>query len=495
MSRFRSVAGVLGLALLVGWMAGAGAADQPPRPGVGGFGPIPPGALEKLNLTSEQKDKVKELMQEFRENHQEEFAQLMKEGQEVRAAMAEAQRNQDGEAMDQARQKAQQLGQRMGKMGREFETKFLTVLTDEQKKQYQELKRQRPGAVMGGIASGQNLPFIALLGRLNLTDEQKEKITQLHREFEARVMDVLTEEQKKQLEELKQRGPQPGAPAAKDQRGEKSEVHLPPGVKMLRDLAYVPDGHERHLLDLYLPEKADGPLPLIVWIHGGGWQAGNKDHPPGLPLVSKGYALASINYRLSQHAKFPAQIEDCKAAIRWLRANASKYHLDPKRIGVWGASAGGHLVALLGTTGGVKALEGDEGNLKESSRVQAVVDWFGPTDFMHLKTQGAQSPVTALLGGSPEVDPEKAREASPITYVGKDDPPFLIMHGDKDPLVPLKQSQELYQALKKAGVDATLEVIPGAGHGFGGPDINRKVEEFFDKHLKEASTSKSEERD
>ena len=136
---------------------------------------------------------------------------------------------------------------------------------------------------------------------------------------------------------------------------------LPPGVQVHRDLEYIPGGHARNKLDLYLPAKADHALPVIVWIHGGGWPGGSKEGCPAVPFVAKGYAVASINYRLSQHAVFPAQIEDCKAAIRWLRANAEKYDLDPKRIGVWGASAGGHLVALLGTSGGERELEGKAG--------------------------------------------------------------------------------------------------------------------------------------
>src|SRR5208282_1821342 len=213
--------------------------------------------------------------------------------------------------------------------------------------------------------------------------------------------------------------------------------NVPEGTKVLRDLDYVKDGHERHKLDLYLPEKAEGALPVVVWIHGGGWSAGSKAGCPAVPMVAQGSAVSSINYRLSQHATLPAQIEDCKAAIRWLRANAKTYHLDPDRIGVWGASAGGHLVALLGTTGGVKELEGNDGNLDQSSRVQAVVDWFGPTDFRNIGKQleSPNSPVSKLLGGPVSENKEKAEKASPVTYVGKDDPPFLIMHGDKDPLV------------------------------------------------------------
>ena len=168
--------------------------------------------------------------------------------------------------------------------------------------------------------------------------------------------------------------------------------------------------------------------------------------------------MASINYRLSQHAIFPAQIEDCKAAIRWLRANAAKYHLDADRIGVWGASAGGHLVAMLGTTGSVKELEGKGGNLDQSSRVQCVVDWFGPSD---LPTMGGShddpgSPESRLIGGPVQENKEKARKASPLTYVSKDSAPFLIMHGDQDNVVPPGQSELLAEALKKAGVEVTL---------------------------------------
>ena len=161
----------------------------------------------------------------------------------------------------------------------------------------------------------------------------------------------------------------------------------PPGVTVLRDLQYIQGGHGRNRLDLYLPDKADGRLPLVVWIHGGAWWAGSKEGCPAVPLVGKGYAVASINYRLSQHAVFPAQIEDCKAAIRWLRANAVKYHLDPDHVGVWGESAGGHLVAMLGTTGNAKELEGTGGNLDQSSHVQCVIDWFGPSDLVTVGTQ------------------------------------------------------------------------------------------------------------
>ena len=264
---------------------------------------------------------------------------------------------------------------------------------------------------------------------------------------------------------------------------------LPEGVKALRDIPYVEGGHERNRLDLYLPQKAEGRLPLIVWIHGGAWLGGGKDGCPAVPLVPKGYAVASINYRLSQHAVFPAQIEDCKAAIRWLRANAAKYHIDAGHVGVWGASAGGHLVAMLGTAGNVKELEGEGGNLDQPSRVQCVVDWFGPSDLLTMagSHNNPGSPESRLIGGAVQENKEKARKASPLTYVNKDSAPFLIMHGDQDNLVPLGQSQLLADALKKAGVEVNLVVVKGNGHGgpgFGSPENRKLIEDFFAKHLR-----------
>lgn len=271
------------------------------------------------------------------------------------------------------------------------------------------------------------------------------------------------------------------------------------GVKAMRDLEYAKPGGKPQLLDLFVPEKADGPLPLIVWIHGGAWLGGSKNGTPAMGQLRRGYAVASINYRLSQEAIFPAQIHDCKAAIRWLRAHAKEYNLDPKRIGVWGSSAGGHLVALVGTSGDVKELEGDEGNLDQSSRAQAVCDWFGPTDFCQMAAHAlpdskldhdaAGSPESKLIGGPIQENKDKVAKANPITYVSKDDPPFLIMHGDKDPLVPHHQSELLNDALKKAGVAVTFKTVEGAGHGFGGPDVMKTVEEFFDKHLKAPAKS------
>ena len=273
------------------------------------------------------------------------------------------------------------------------------------------------------------------------------------------------------------------------------------GVKVVRDLDYGGKSNPRQLLDLYLPEQmADKPLPVIVWIHGGAWLGGSKAGNPAARFARQGYASASINYRLSQEAKFPAQIHDCKAAIRYLRANAKQHNLDPARIAVWGSSAGGHLVALLGTSGNVKELEGDVGgNLDQSSAVQAVVDWFGPTDLTMMGKQATadstmdhdspKSPESLLIGGAVQENKEKAARANPITYVvdGRAYPPFLIMHGDKDNLVPHGQSELLHAALKRVGAEVTFRTVEGAGHGgpgFNSPENRKLVDEFIEKHMK-----------
>ena len=270
-------------------------------------------------------------------------------------------------------------------------------------------------------------------------------------------------------------------------------VPVPEGTKVMRDVAYVPNGHQRQRLDLFIPSGAPNPLPLIIWIHGGAWLGGSKEQNPALAYLQKGYAVASINYRLSQHAIFPAQIEDCKAAVRWLRVHAKENNLDANRFAAWGASAGGHLVALLGTAGDVKKFDVGA-NLEASSRVQAVVDFFGPTDLTAMAKDSLpdskidhnapDAPEAKLIGGPVQDNKDKAAAANPITYVTKGAPPFLIMHGNKDNLVPYQQSELLRDALQKAGVPVTFKIIEGAGHGFGGPDIDRQVAAFFDQQLK-----------
>jgi acetyl esterase/lipase len=254
---------------------------------------------------------------------------------------------------------------------------------------------------------------------------------------------------------------------------------LPTGTTVQRDVEYVEGGGKSRCLDLYAPDRSDGALPVVVWIHGGGWKTGGKEMGPAPMLVPHGYAVASINYRLSGEAPWPAQLDDCRAAIRWLRANAAKYNLDPNRIGVWGQSSGGHLAAMLGVTG------------DKDGRVQAVCDWSGPQDLVEMfdlkmrNPDGAMDqPVIELLGGPGVATKQKAAEASPITHVTKEAPPFLIMHGDNDRLVPLKQSELLDAALRKAGVECKFVVVPGAGHVFGGPDIFKQVAGFFDQRLR-----------
>lgn len=274
--------------------------------------------------------------------------------------------------------------------------------------------------------------------------------------------------------------------------------NLPAGATMELDLHYGDAPGRGQLLDLYLPEKITAPLPLLIWIHGGGWSGGDKAGCPALAMIPRGYAVASLNYRLSQEARFPAQIQDCKGAIRWLRAHAQQYHLDPQHIGVWGASAGGHLVALLGTSGGEKEIEGNVGgNLDQSSAVQCVIDWFGPSDMSVFFDQAAtapnifkadpdRSPIATLFGGPVRDHLDLVRLANPITFVKKGNPPFLIVHGDKDTLVPVAQSEMLADALKKAGDEVSLEVLEGAGHGngFDKPALRDLMADFVDKHLK-----------
>ena len=253
-----------------------------------------------------------------------------------------------------------------------------------------------------------------------------------------------------------------------------------------RDLVYKRVNGTVLTLNLYRPEEVSGPLPVIVWIHGGGWRRGRKEQCPAVALVQDGFAVASIDYRLTSTAPFPAQIEDCKAAVRWLRANASTYHLDPDQIGAWGMSAGGHLAALLGTSGGVPELEGGGDNMQYSSRVQAVCDVAGPADLPAMPNLGAKriAAIEGLLGGPLEKDKVKAIAASPIHYVSKDDPPFLIVHGEGDRVVPVEQSQRFYEALQKAGVNATLKILPEVGHQGVLMDAVKDAEIFFDATLK-----------
>jgi acetyl esterase/lipase len=265
-------------------------------------------------------------------------------------------------------------------------------------------------------------------------------------------------------------------------------------VQKLVDIEYGRVGKRPLLMDVYQPRQnlsAQHRRPVVIWVHGGAWRAGSKNWLPpfGMTLVRHGFVVASVEYRFTQEAVFPAQINDVKCAVRYLRSHADQYDIDPDRIGACGASAGGHLVALLGTDADDKKLEGAGGWPGASSRVQAVVDMFGPTDFLTILEQAhnlapqADQVSRTLFGGPMDAVQELARLASPATHVSADDPPFLVIHGDKDPVVPLQQSREFVDALKKVGVDARLEIAPGFGHGIHNAKYEQMIVNFFETRL------------
>lgn len=243
-------------------------------------------------------------------------------------------------------------------------------------------------------------------------------------------------------------------------------------------------------MDVYFPEDVSQPLPAVIYIHGGGWTSGDKQAGAGAPeiptLVKAGFVAFSINYRLAPEYRFPAMIEDVKCAIRSIRAHATEYHVNPEHIGVFGGSAGGHLVSLLGTSDESAGFDVGE-YLEYSSRVQAVVDMFGPSDLtLQFKSQQEQNASRVFVT-------EQLEAASPVTYISADDPPFLILQGDQDEVVPLEQSQVLYDRLSTAGAPATLVIVHNAGHGFkptggmidpGRREISQMILDFFTLHLK-----------
>ena len=236
--------------------------------------------------------------------------------------------------------------------------------------------------------------------------------------------------------------------------------------------------------------------PLVVWVHGGAWKGGSRANPPLSFLIEQGYSVASIDYRLSPVAQFPAQAHDIKAAIRYLRAHQSEHGYNARRIGIVGSSAGGHLAALVGVSNGHRELEGKVGeHLDQSSDVQAIVDYYGPTNFLTILKQSTPHGLSVrmpalqlLLGGQPEEKPELARLASPTSHVDATDPPLFMLHGDQDPQVPINQSHELHGAYKQHGLKVQFEVVHGGAHGGAGffdADRQRLVREFLDQALRE----------
>lgn len=271
-------------------------------------------------------------------------------------------------------------------------------------------------------------------------------------------------------------------------------------VTLEENITYGKGGDSELKLDLARPD-GDGPFPAIVFIHGGGWYQGSRQAYRGqiMEAAKRGYVATTISYRLMKFDEekketttakpiFPAQIHDAKASIRWMRANAKKYHVDPDRIGVTGGSAGGHLSLLVGLTDAQSDLEGDGGNPDQSSRVQAVVNVFGPTDMAACHGTSVVAWIFRLfMGGTPDETDETYKAASPITYVSKDDPPVLTLHGDRDTLVPIAQATTLDEKMKAAGASHTLMIFQGQGHGFGGEYAQKSMTatwDFFDQHLK-----------
>jgi acetyl esterase/lipase len=272
-------------------------------------------------------------------------------------------------------------------------------------------------------------------------------------------------------------------------------------VKTTKDIEYARVADHSLRLDLY--EPAAGNAPLLVWVHGGAWERGSKTPMPLTGLVDRGYAVASLDFRPASAARFPGQVHDIKAAIRFLRAAAPRYGYDARRIGILGASSGGHLAALVGTSNGQADLEGTLGDYpNESSAVQAIVSYFGASNLTTILAQstpfglGIRKPaLKSFLGALPEEDEAVARLASPIFRVDASDPPLLLLHGDQDPQMPINQSHELQGQYQRTGLQAELIVVHGAAHGgeeFYTPENTNRVAAFLDAHLRRTELSSAQ---
>jgi len=269
---------------------------------------------------------------------------------------------------------------------------------------------------------------------------------------------------------------------------------IPDSVTCEQELTFRDDTHPTLALTLYWHHSTPAATPLIIWFHAGGWSMGNRSScEPALHLLKHGFAVASADYRKSHQAVFPCQIEDSKAAVRWLRGMAEHFNIDPARIGVWGESSGGHLASMLGTTIHVTNWDKSGPFTNLSSRVKAVCAWYGPTDFYRMNDRpgaidhdAADSFESKFLGAPIRQVPDKVHEANPISHITKDCPPFLLMHGSDDEHVIPEQSKILHGALRAHGIESRLILLPGCGHGFAkkiSQEIFEPVQRFFTGNL------------
>lgn len=262
-----------------------------------------------------------------------------------------------------------------------------------------------------------------------------------------------------------------------------------PEIEVRTDIEYGTGASESLQLDIYSPKDLQQPVAAVFCIHGGGWAGGKRQDAADLAkrAAARGYVAIAPSYRLAPKHVFPAQIEDCKCAVRWVRAHAEELHVDTNRVGAIGLSAGAHLAMLLGTMDKDDGLEGEGGWADQSSKVQVVVSFVGPTNLQSELPEVSQQIVRNFIGGSATDKAEDYRRASPVTYVNQGDAPHLLFVGTKDPLVPYEQAFEMTTALDKAQVSGRVEFLLGAGHGWPGKELERTLDgtwEFLDIHLK-----------
>ncbi len=259
-----------------------------------------------------------------------------------------------------------------------------------------------------------------------------------------------------------------------------------------QDVVYTKPGTDELKLDVSRPAPKEGLFPAVLVIHGGAWRQGSKADVRAIAgeFAKRGYVAVAPQYRFCPKDAFPAQVHDVKAAVRWIKSNASKYQVDPDRVGAIGFSAGGHLALMLGVTGPADGLEGNVPAGAPDSRIKAVVNYFGPSDLAATDLPDICKPwVRDFLGGTPQEKPDAAAKASPLTFVSKDDAPVLTFQGTKDPLVPYNQAIKLADKMTTAGLPGRVELLLGAQHGWAGPELDRTIDEtfqFLDRHLKPA---------